>query len=724
LNRTRKIITAPFRGAKALSEMVFGSGFSLSRLLLPRSIRNYQRLVGDGTSSSVVMAPLLWICRNFPEAPPAIWEITRDGEEERVAHHDLIRLLSRPNPHYTGAELWMATLIDWYANGNAYWLKIRDKGGKLREVWWAPASMIEPKAPIDSQHRSFASSDNFIDHYEYRPGGESVKLDPIEDVVHFRFGLDPDDPRKGRSPLNVVLSEIFSDEEAAQFTASLLKNMGIPGLLVSPEKGDHTPSPDDVAATKAYIEEETGGSNRGKPLVMSGPTKVQQFGFNPQQLDLKNLRRLPEERVTAIIGIPAIVAGLGAGLDRSTFANYEEARAAAFEDGIIPTQRIFGEVLRFQVLPDFEQDPWKFRAGFDNSKVKVLQPDRNQLADRIKTAIDAGVMTVAEGRRELELEVRPQDNIFLRSFTTIEVPVGAEGRTIESTVIEQNDPPQLPAGGTDDDDGDDDPEGDQDAKRLKVKRATRAQASLIVELEKLGMALTSRFTADLEKDFRDLGREVAQIFEDTVTEEQLKNRKASDEVIAEQVIRAFGPEEWKKNRLKSTYETNFRRIHDQTIAKLAQVLEMNFNLPDEVGRRLIARGGTQAMLYDVLQQTREAVIRVLAEARSEGLGPIAAARRIREQVPAGRFVNAGPKYRAELIARTETKFAQNRSSLEAYKAADTITAVVAFDARLGDSDPDCEARDGQTFTFEQAELEMAQEHPNGTLSFAPVVSDT
>jgi hypothetical protein len=34
--------------------------------------------------------------------------------------------------------------------------------------------------------------------------------------VHFRFGLDPDDPRKGYSPLKSVLREVFTDDEAAR----------------------------------------------------------------------------------------------------------------------------------------------------------------------------------------------------------------------------------------------------------------------------------------------------------------------------------------------------------------------------------------------------------------------------------------------------------------------------------------------------------------------------
>ena len=55
-------------------------------------------------------------------------------------------------------------------------------------------------------------------------------------------------------------------------------------------------------------------AGRGKPHVSTAPIRIEQFGFSPEQMSLKDLRRLPEERISALLGIPAIVAGLGAGL--------------------------------------------------------------------------------------------------------------------------------------------------------------------------------------------------------------------------------------------------------------------------------------------------------------------------------------------------------------------------------------------------------------------------
>jgi HK97 family phage portal protein len=370
--------------------------------------------------SSAVAAVVLWFARNFPEAPPALWAVDPgNGEEEQSHAHGLLRLLQRPNQHYTGPILWWATTIDWMVNGEAYWIVVPNRGGTPVELWWTPSWQMKPRG-------SETDPGTFIDHYEYSVDGAPYRLDP-KYVVHFRYGLDPENPRRGRSPLSSVLREVFTDNEAADFTASLLRNMGIPGLLVSPHQAVEL-SDEEAEATKVALMDKFAGEKRGEPLVMTKATEVKQFGFSPEQLLLRELRRIPEERVSAVTGIPAVVAGLGAGLERSTFTNMAEAREAAYENGLIPSQKILGEDVRFQLLPLFGENPYVWRFGFDLSKVRVLQEDLYRLAQRHAMGVRDGIEMVAEARRALGLEVEEdRDNVFLRQASQVQVP--ADGST-------------------------------------------------------------------------------------------------------------------------------------------------------------------------------------------------------------------------------------------------------------------------------------------------------
>jgi HK97 family phage portal protein len=360
----------------------------------------YAAQVGDGTSSSVVMAVVQWICRTFPEAPLRVLALDGQGRRRMVHGHPLAALLEHPNPYYAGSLLWMATLLDWTTAGNAYWLKVRDGAGRVVQIWWAPQRTMEP--------RWDTGSTSFITHYDYTPvGGTTIPI-PAADVVHFRYGLDPQNPRKGLSPLASVLREILTDEEAGNFSAALVRNLGVPGVILAPD-GETELMPEDAEVLRAEFRARFTGDRRGEPMILSGRIKAQTLSLNPQELELRTLRRIPEERVSAVLGVPAVVAGLGAGLDRAIYANYREAREAAYESNIVPTQRLFAAEIETQLLGDFEHMEGRGTQGerllvqFDTSQVRVLQEDENHLATRLATLVGAGILTRDEARERLGL---------------------------------------------------------------------------------------------------------------------------------------------------------------------------------------------------------------------------------------------------------------------------------------------------------------------------------
>jgi len=411
-----------------------GTGWSA---FLNRTAYDYAAAVGDGTKNSAVVAALSWIARNFPEAPVRVREYNPDGDLDSTTDPGalrLIQLVARPNAFLSGPLQWMATLVDYWVTGNACWVKVRGgPGGAVTELWWVPWSTIKPKWPTDGS--------TYISHYEYKPDGSTtIRIEPT-DVVHFRYGIDPENIRVGRSPIYAVLREVFTDDEAANFSASLVRNMGVPGLVIIPPEGSVI-SQDDADTIKAKTKAAFGGDNRGEPLVMSALSDVKVLSFSPEQMNLRELRKLPEERITAVMGVPAIVAGLGAGLDRSTFANYAEAREAAYEENIIPTQRILSSDLDIQLLPDFVADPTKYAIDFDISKVRVLQEDQNGLWTRAGDAAAKGLITLSEFRAQVGLPVDDAiHNVYLRPFNVVEVP---EDHIIEDPNEEPEEPEPEP----------------------------------------------------------------------------------------------------------------------------------------------------------------------------------------------------------------------------------------------------------------------------------------
>lgn len=436
LDRIRTWFPTPNGSGLKLRTVVHdGRLIGLIDTMLPATDIKYADKVGDGLGSSVLAGPLHWLMRNFPQAPPVVERLRRD-EWTALPTHPLLTLLEEPNAFYGGRELWMASVLE-LAFGNAYWLKLRNAQGELIGLWWVPSSTMRPRWPRDGSV--------FISHYEYRPGGtrgplgfdvnmtvmdrggEGMKI-PVEDVVHLRFGLDPRNSRLGLSQLGALMREIYTDDEAANFSSVILQNLGILGVVIAPkEKG--TASRDDVKATKAYVQEQFTGDKRGKTLVLGQPTDVQLLQYNLQAFDMSPLRDVSEERVCAALGIPAAVVGFGTGLQTTKVgATMRELRRMAWTDGVIPLQETVASQVRRQLLPEFDGPFNRTRVRFDLSRVPALMEEQDEKHGRVRADYLAGIIRRDVAKRELGYAVAEDgsDEIYVQPTNVVVVRAGED----------------------------------------------------------------------------------------------------------------------------------------------------------------------------------------------------------------------------------------------------------------------------------------------------------
>ena len=297
-------------GRKALGEMLHSgssmlSFFGTSGTLLPGTKYDHAREVGDGLGSSVLAAPLNWVMRNFIQATPIV-EQAKAEEWHVITNHPLIALLRHPNEFYGPRVLWMATVLD-FSFGNAYWLKIRNTVGQVVQLWWVPASLVIPRWPTDGK--------TFISHYDYQSAAGSVRLE-TQDVVHFRFGLDPRNHRLGLSQLGALMREVFTDDQAANFMGAVLRNLGVIGIVISPKEQQKIDA-EDVKELKKYLGENFTGDKRGETFISSLPIDIELLQYNLQGFDISPIRDVSEERVCAAMGLPASVVGFGTGLHQT-----------------------------------------------------------------------------------------------------------------------------------------------------------------------------------------------------------------------------------------------------------------------------------------------------------------------------------------------------------------------------------------------------------------------
>jgi HK97 family phage portal protein len=386
----------------------------------PSTDRNLRTDAGDVRLNAIVMVCLQWIARNFPDAPPVVRK-TSVSPPEIVPGHPLVQLLKAPNPFYGGRLLWQPTLFDFVLTGNAYWIKHWNAGGtRPQALYWEPSSNVRP----------VGTRDVFLTGYELWRDNAWQPL-ALGQVVHFRDGIDPTDQRRGRSPLAAALGEIFTDNEAAMFTASLLRNVAVPSLLVSPK--DSNGSIPDPQQVKDLLVRKTRGDDRGAPLVFEEAMQVDRLSFTPAELDLGALRETPEERVPALLGLNRMALGLG---KDPKYSNMKEAREAAYEENLIPLQALLGDVIGAQLLPDLG-DPATEECGWDYRLVRVLQPDENALWDRLSRSYDSGWVARADVRRAVGLDTGTWDAVYNVPRGATIIPADTEWLTPD---------PVIPAG--------------------------------------------------------------------------------------------------------------------------------------------------------------------------------------------------------------------------------------------------------------------------------------
>lgn len=686
---------------KALNAMRHSGRSSLLLGVLRRTKFDYAKEVGTGIDSSVVMAPVQWVQRAFTEARLRI-VVKKDGDVEEDRNNELVSIIAHPNPAYSGLHLWSATLFSYLTAGNAYWLKIRSTGGKVVELWYVPHWSIEAKWPDDGSQ--------FISHYEYKINNSTpIRVEP-EDVVHFRHGIDPRNVRLGLAPLHGAIREIFMDLEGSNFVASLLRNMGVPGVVISPD-GDAVVGEADAKAVKAWFQESFGGDRRGAPLVMAAKTKIQQYGFSPAQMDLSVVRDVAEERVCASLGIPAAVVGFGAGLQQTKVgATMNELRRLAWINGVIPLHRSFAIELRRSLLPDFIRNiPDSMVIEFDVSEVMALEDDLNLRAERFDVGIRGGWVRVSEGRRAMGLDTVPADDIYLRGLATIEVPAGTE-RPLALPALSQDGkvvPLIVHQKG----------EHTLTEERLSGNpklKPTQAQTRFVAMLARQLPGLSAMFEKRLAFFFDQMGKDIAAIAL-PILEEDFK-AIPQDVIIVERILEAaniVGSEAV----LAEMYGAVYLEVAKQA-GDAAEALGLAAGLPDPVARAVVQAGGRRAGLLDLTDKARNSMFGALTDGRAAGEGAVAMARRIRDEIPKGPWSSA--KVRSQIVSRTETAFAQNTSTIERSREAGLEQALV-FDNRTGFDDDICSAMDGVQVTLAEAEALAADEHPNGTRSFSPII---
>jgi hypothetical protein len=361
----------------------------------PTSAIDYRREVGALDGHSLVACVFNYTGTRLPEAQPVIRRTNKAGDVAIDPLHPLAQLIRRPNKHHVWANYSHAASVDWWVDGGVRFKKVRSVTSQVVELWHIPHYLIRPRWPGDNGSPPVpqeANLDPFISHYQFDVPGKAPELWPAADVLHLKRGPLMEN-RRTRSPLEPLVKELYGDDKMAQFTAAIMRNMGIQVPVISPKDKEVRVDATKAAAMKEGWLRKTTGDHAGEPVVFSEPIDFEKVGFSPQELDLSALRLIPESRVAAVLQIPATTLGLLVGLQNGTsYASSEQARQQGYEEVIIPLQTTWAEEINWQLKPEFDDlDDAEF--WFDTSNVRVLEEDKDAVVKRTVQQFNAGLIT-------------------------------------------------------------------------------------------------------------------------------------------------------------------------------------------------------------------------------------------------------------------------------------------------------------------------------------------
>ncbi len=368
---------------------------------IPGTKFNWDNLTGELWTCPAVQACLNIIHRNLPQAPWIIRrkEVKGDTETWKPApDHPLLALLNRPNPIYDGHILRQNIADSIKLNGNAYVIKERTNGGRVKELWWVPNAWVQPVTKPGSKMPMA------IDYYRVSYGNQNIEI-PTEDMIHVRDGCDPKDPRLGLSELASSSRDINTLQQLSTYKPNLLRNMGVTGRFVSP-KVELQNTEFDPKEFKEHIDAQSTGDNVGATVVTDFPIDVDYPSASPKDLDVASMGDVPEANVCALMGVPAQVVGLHVGRLSKTYANMKEAREQLWEECLIPLGLLLSCQIGYDLLREYapnratpevlEAYLAEYQLAFDYSDVRPLQPDLDALNTRELEVFKAGITTVAQ----------------------------------------------------------------------------------------------------------------------------------------------------------------------------------------------------------------------------------------------------------------------------------------------------------------------------------------
>ena len=332
------------------------------------SAYNYIAFVDEGYRRN----PTVYACIDAKQtAAQSLPIILKDAQGQPIENHPILQWLQRPNPYQNLQQVIAESIANYDLAGEANFAKIGMRN-QLELISLRPDWLII---------ESYDQNTGMPLRYRYSPSEQgmspSVPYLRNELIIWARF--NPLDRWRGLSPLHACAFAIDTLNSYASSNKSTLDNGVTPSGVLSTATTLEDESFKRLQTQ--FTEKYAGANNTGKPMLLEGGLTWQQTGLSPRDMEYIQGKRANELDVCKALRVPPQIIGIDGS---QTFANYEQARAAFYEDTVIPTVNSLLSQISYSIAADFSLPRGAYLC-VDVDAVAALEPRR---AERMKV-IDA-----------------------------------------------------------------------------------------------------------------------------------------------------------------------------------------------------------------------------------------------------------------------------------------------------------------------------------------------
>lgn len=674
--------------------------------------RDFLSLIQNGyKASSAVANCVRALAFSFPEPQLIAYKKHPTNGDQRVDASDALqKLIRKPNPDMGEAEFMQFVITYASCGGNVYLWKERSKNGKVIYLW--PFS-DKDVTPIPGRN----PEEGFVAGYQFNPGdGQPIYLSK-EDVIQWKWLIDPEQPWRGIGAIELATRDVSNDSESTRYTYAMVKNNAIPPVAITLTEGDELTDAKADRLRKAWLNKYGGEDNTGAPAFLESGMTIQKLGFNMQELDLSNLKNVPESRICGAFGVPPSIALLYVGLKRSDYGD-GMARKSFTETTLVALWRTYESEMTASLSDEFGGG---YELKFDLNQVKALAENVTELWTRLLSAVDKGVITRADFKREVGLKAGPDDEVYRESMIYSWVPVGEQAQPVPVTEPDKTATTESTEGG----------KGKElgiasqkslamtDVKEIKAKGSVYGQA-----LQRIRRSMWPNMAKDMDAYFSSLSDRVVsragkslQGTADSLSQKQLGDAKTAKGLPGVDDLLTPKDESDLVKLLKRWYvaiaEASWETIN------LSLGIDLAFDLADHAITAMLSKAGGE--VAEITKTTRSALVDALQYGNEQGwsIGQLVKGDETHPGIQ--EIVEETYKNRSTTIARTELGNAQNTVTAERYKA-NGVSVVGILDNGDDDDDEPCKIANGQVWTLAFFEANPL-EHPNCTRCSYPIFED-